>query len=113
MNMRLDPSHESRLHQLRELSKVYAKAKAEAVYLDHFRKSQLAILTSEYMSQGDSHNASESKARTRSEYLNVLLGLREAIEASEAAYWELRIAEAGIGLLRSKMANDRAEMSLT
>lgn len=112
--MRLDPSHDKRLHELRELSKEYARAKADESYLEHFRKSKLAILTKEIFADGKhSHASAENEARTKKEYLDVLSALRDATERSAKAYWELRIAEAGIGLLRSKMASERVEAGLT
>lgn len=112
--MKLDDDHQKRLNDLRTLSKVYAKAKGDEVYLSHFRKSQLAILTAEIMASDKcSHAAAETQARTRAEYIDVLVGLSKAVKESSQAYWELRISENAIGLLRSKMANERAEMGLT
>lgn len=105
-------TEEQRLHQLREIAKRHAKAKADREYLDHFRKSKLAMLTAANIEDGcASHAAAETKARTHPDYLQVLEGLRDATETSEALFWELKIAMAGIDIWRSKAATERAERS--
>lgn len=106
----MNESIERRMHELREIGRRYAKAKAQRDYLTHFRKSQLAILTAEIMADSkESHASAQTKARARQEYLDVLNGLREATEQAEALYWELQLAIEGIGIWRTKRASERAE----
>jgi len=87
-----------RIAQLHKLSKVYAEAKGEKVYLEHFRKSKLAILKIKYQTEDSkrSNAACDDLARADKEYQEVLDGLREAVKVSEAAFWELSISKAGI-----------------
>lgn len=101
-----------RLAQLRALSKEYAKAKSQTIYLDHFRKSKLAILKGQFSEKNpDWANCKcEDAARSHPEYLELLKGWKEAIEFSEAAYWELSIARDGIKLHQTERADRRAEL---
>jgi hypothetical protein len=104
-----------RVAQLHTLSKVYAKAKAETEYLKHFRKSKLAILKGKYSEQDSklSNAACDDLARADKDYIEVLKGLREAIEVSEAAFWELSISKSGIQIWQTQESTRRAEMSMT
>lgn len=107
---------EKRMHELRDIGRRYAAAKAQREYLDHFRKSQLAILKKRYalLKAGQkflypTDAAQDREARADEEYLEVLTGLKDATEESEALYWELRIAMEGIGIWRTKQASERSE----
>ena len=101
-----------RLAQLRDLSKKYAKAKSESVYLDHFRKSKLAILKGQFAANNPdwSNIKCEDAARAHQDYISLLDGWKEAIEISESAYWELSIARDGIKLYQTERADRRSEM---
>lgn len=102
-----------RLAQLRALSKVYAKEKAQCEYLKHFRKSKLAILKAMYLKNDDrrSNAACDDLARADSGYIEVLEALKIATESSEAAYWELSISRSGIQLYQTERADRRAELN--
>lgn len=102
-----------RIAQLKALSKTYAKAKADYEYLDHFRKSKLAILKREFSNKNPewSNVKCDDAARCHQEYLDVLSGIREACEISEAARWELEIARAGISIYQTQRADRRAELN--
>lgn len=93
---------EKRLVELRQMAKDYAKAQSERVYLDEFRKSQLAILQKRHMRDFDSVAAQEREARADPEYLTVLKGLKEATEKAERLKWELQIAMAGASLWQTE-----------
>jgi hypothetical protein len=103
-----------RVAQLHQLSKVYAKAKAECEYLKHFRKSKLAILKKKYAVENPklSNAALDDMARADDEYIEVLTGMRAATEISEAAFWELTISKSGIQIWQTKQADRRAEMNI-
>jgi hypothetical protein len=102
-------SIETRLNELRELAKTYAKAQSQRVYLEEFKKSRLAQLMKRYESQYPTAAAQEREARADPQYIELLDGLRVATEEAERARWELKIAEWGVDLWRTKQANDRAE----
>ena len=103
---------EERQQQLYDIAGEYAKAKGDMDYLDHFRKSKLAILTKQILIGGGSFAAAENEARTHKEYIEVLEGLRAATEKSTRLYWHLRIADRGIDIWQSKQATARAEMNI-
>lgn len=101
---------EQRLTELREISRQYAKAKSEAEYLEHFRKSKHAILMREAEVKGHKTSAAqEREAYAHPEYVQLLEGYRTAVELCERARWELEIARMGIDLWRTKEASKRAE----
>lgn len=103
-------TEEQRLHQLRTFKDEYASAKSKRVYLDHFRKSKLAMLTRAAIVDGaKSFAAAENEARCHEEYLQVLEGLRDAVEVEEKLNWELKVALAGIEIWKTKQFNERAE----
>lgn len=101
---------EARLQELREMSRRYAKDYAQVGYLEEFKKSKLAILMKQAEAKGfTTAAAQEREARANPEYLELLDGLQEVTERAEAARWELRIAEMGAEIWRTKQANLRAE----
>jgi len=103
-----------RIAQLHTLGRQYAKAKAECEHLKHFRKSKLAILKAKYSAEDSkrSNAACDDLARSDSEYIEVLNGLKAAIEVSEAALWELKTSHAGINIWQTQRADERAEIKL-
>ena len=69
---------------------LYAKAKAERVYLEEFRKSKKALLMQEAFCAGvDTMAGQERDAYARSEYRELLEGLKAAIEVEEKLKWQL------------------------
>jgi len=101
-----------RFHELSEQAKRYSKAKANSVYLDHFRKSKLAILMKKYEPDNPTVSAQEREARADQEYLEVLDGLREATETAEYERWELKLVEMKFEAWRTQQATKRVEMNL-
>ena len=105
-----DETIERRMQELRELSKDFAKAKAQQSYLDEFKKSKLAMLMKIAEKEGHTSNAAqEREARAHPDYLELLEGLRDATERSESLRWQLQIAEIGAEVWRTQEANRRAE----
>lgn len=105
-----EKSIEKRLHELRQIAGQYAQAKATQQYLDHFRKSKLAILMKQFAAQGFKTTAAqEREARATPEYITLLEGLRDATREAERLYWELQIARTGAELWRTQQSNLRAE----
>jgi hypothetical protein len=101
---------ERKTQELRKLAGVYAKAEAERTYLEEFKKSKLSILMKGFELDGITTAAGqEREARAHPDYLDLLKGLRDATEAAEKARWELKIAELGAELWRTREASIRAE----
>jgi len=103
-----------RIAQLHTLGKQYAKAKAECEHLKHFRKSKLAILKAHFAQEDSkrSNAACDDLARAHPQYIELLDGLKVAIEVSEAALWELKTSHAGINIWQTQRADERAEIKL-
>lgn len=85
----------------------FAKAKAERVYLEQFRSSKKALL----MGQSEAKSAVEREqhAYAHPEYVQLLEGLRAAVEIEERLKWELVAAQARIEVFRTQEATARAE----
>jgi len=91
--------------------KRYAKAKAERIYLEEYRKSLKAILMKRSYEQ--TVNAQEREAYSDQEYIDLLKGLKEAVEREEEIRWGLVAAQARIEVWRSQEATNRAEGKAT
>lgn len=83
-----------------------AKAKAERVYLDEFRKSKKAILMQQCAELP--LGAQEREAYAHADYLQVLAALRVAVEAEESLRWKMIAAQARVEVWRSQEASNRA-----
>lgn len=108
----MSEEQESRLDTIRKDVAAYAKARADLVYLDEYRKSHLAILMKEYEAKGFSAvSAQEREGRADPRYIVTLQGLREATEIAEQKRWELKIVEMQFEKWRTQEATRRAEKS--
>ena len=85
----------------------YAKAKAQRLYLEEFRKTKKALLMRE--SDGKAVADREAYAYSHPEYIELLEGLRAATEQEEALRWKLTGAQLRVEVWRSMNANDRAQ----
>lgn len=92
-------------------AKHFAKAKAERVYLEEYRKSLKAILMKRSMETAV--NAQEREAYSHPEYTELLKGLKEAVEVEEKLRWDLIGAQARVEIWRTEQANMRAEGKAT
>lgn len=92
-------------------AKKFAKAKAERVYLEEYRKSLKAILMKRSMETAV--NAQEREAYSHDEYVALLKGLKEAVEIEEKLRWDLVGAQARVEIWRTEQANNRAEGKAT
>lgn len=89
-----------------KLAPEYAKAKAERVYLDEFRKSKKALLM---QAHGDKPiGAQEREAYAHPEYIGLLAALRVAVETEETLRWRLVCAQTAVDVWRSTEASNRA-----
>ena len=101
---------EKLIHDWRNNVAAYAKAKAQCDYLNHFRKSKIALLMNQALSKGiEAANAQDRYARSHEDYIALLEGLRVATEESEDLRYRMKIAEARVEVWRTKQANNRRE----
>lgn len=92
----------------------YAKAKAERVQLEEFRKSKKALLMKDAMTRGhEAANAQEREAYAHHEYQELLHGLAGAIEKEETLKWQLEAARMKCDIWRTEQANARMEVKAT
>ena len=96
---------EKALDFMRDNAPMLAKAKAERVYLEQFRKSKKALLISD-APQGRVQDR-ESYAYAHQEYIQVLEGLKVAVEREEELRWMMAAAEAKVEVWRTQQANNR------
>ena len=85
----------------------FAKAKAQRVYLEEFRKSKKALLMSECLEKAA--NAREQYAYSHPEYIELLRGLQAAVEVEEELKWQLEAARLRIETWRTEQANNRTQ----
>jgi hypothetical protein len=85
---------------------VYAKARAERVYLEEFRKSKKALLMQQHSDKPI--GAQEREAYAHPEYIGLLAALRVAVEAEENARWMLIAAQTRVEVWRSQEASNRS-----
>ena len=90
-----------------ENGRKFAQAKANRVHLDEFRKSKKALLMNQ--STETTVNAREQFAYSHAEYIQVLEGIKQAVEVEEELRWMLVAAQARIEVWRSQEASNRAE----
>jgi hypothetical protein len=88
-----------------------AKAKANRIYMDEYRKSLKAILMKR--SQETSVNAQEREAYSNPEYLDHLKAILEAVELEEELRWQMIAAQARVEVWRSQEATYRVEGKVT
>lgn len=91
----------------------YAKAKAERVYLEEFRKTKKALLMKAAMSKYEAVGAQEREAYAHPEYQELLKGLQAAIEIEEELKWKLEAARLRVDVWRSEEASARMQVRAT
>jgi hypothetical protein len=88
-------------------AKLFAKAKSERVYLEEFRKSKKALLMKD--SRETTSAAQERDAYAHAEYIELLQGLKQAVEVEEQLRWTLIAAQARVEIWRSQEASNRLQ----
>lgn len=95
---------------LRDHAPFYAKAKAERVYLEEWRKSHKAMLMKEAECGGQKTTASQERdAYANAEYVQTLHALKAAVEQEETLRWRMVAAQAKIEAWRTLESTRRAE----
>ena len=85
----------------------FAKAKAERIYIEEYRKSLKAILMKRSLESAI--GAQEREAYAHQEYIELLEGLRDAVEVEEKLRWDMIAAQARVEVWRSQEASNRQQ----
>ena len=108
----IDP--QSAVDYIIRMAPVYAKAKAERIYLDEWRKSKKALLMKQAGVDGVKTSAAqEVEAYADPAYQELLIALRDAVEIEETARWKLVAAQARVEVWRSQEASNRNQERAT
>jgi len=99
------------IQYLIDTSPLYAKAKSDRMYLEEFRKSRKAQL----MSQAGTEvlGKQETYAYAHADYIEILQGIREAVELEEKYRWLMTTAQAKISVWQTEQYNARLEVKAT
>ena len=90
---------------------LFAKAKAERTYIEQYRKSLKGILMKRSMESAI--GAQEREAYAHPEMVQLLEGLKAAVEIEEKLKWDITAAELRVEIWRTEQANNRAEGKAT
>lgn len=85
----------------------YAKAKAERVHIEEFRKSKKALLMGQCSEKAVS--AREQYAYSHPEYIALLDGLKVSWEVEETLKWQQIAAQLRVEIWRSQEASNRTQ----
>jgi hypothetical protein len=99
----IDP--QSAVDYMVKAAPAFAKARAERVYLEEYRKSKKAILMQAHSTKPI--GAQEREAYADPEYIGLLAALRVAVETEEEARWMLIAAQTRVEVWRSQEASNR------
>ena len=95
---------------IRDNAALYAKAKANRIYLEEFKKSKKAICMTEAAESGASSiGMQERDAYTAKEYIQLLEGLKAAVEEEERLRWMIIAAQTKIEVWRTLESSRRIE----
>ena len=94
-----------------ETAPLYSKAKATRMYLEEFRKSRKAQL----MSQAGTEvlGKQETYAYAHADYIEILEGIKQAVEKEEKYRWLMTAAQARIEVWRTEQYSARMEVKAT
>lgn len=100
----IDP--QTALESMWKTAPLLAKAKAERVYMEEYRKSLKAILMK--ASKENSAASQEREAYAHADYIKHLSGLQSAVETEEFLRWKMVTSQAAVDVWRSQNASNRA-----
>jgi predicted transposase YbfD/YdcC len=101
--MEINP-HEAINYMIKN-AEAYAKAKANVVYLEQYRKTKKAICFQSSLRSTMAEK--EADAYAHPDYIAVLDGLKDAVEEAERLRWMLVAAQARIDVFRTQEASNR------
>jgi len=99
------------IQYLIDTAPLYAKSKADRIFLDEFRKSRKAQLQSQ--AGTEVLGKQETYAYAHADYIQILEGIREAVEREERYRWLMTAAQARIEVWRTEQYSARMEMKAT
>ncbi len=102
-----DEQVENALDYLRTNCGIAAKAKAERVYLEEYRRVIKSNVMKRHLDMPLA--AQEREAHSSEEYIQHLEAMREAIQADEFNRWGMVAAQAVLDAWRTQQANKRGE----
>jgi hypothetical protein len=106
-----DNSPHRAIQFLIDTAPLYAKAKSDRMYLEEFRKSRKAQL----MSQAGTEvlGKQETFAYAHVDYIEILEGIRAAVEKEERYRWLMTAAQTRIEVYRTEQYSARMEVKAT
>jgi hypothetical protein len=99
------------IQYLIDTAPLYAKSKADRIFLDEFRKSRKAQLQSQ--AGTEVLGKQETYAYAHADYIQILEGIREAVEREERYRWLMTAAQARISVWQTEQYNARLEIKAT
>jgi len=99
------------IQYLIDTAPLYAKSKADMMFLEEFRKSRKAQLASQ--AGTEVLGKQETFAYAHPEYIQILEGIREAVEKEETYRWMMTAAQAKIEVWRTQQYSARLEIKAT
>jgi hypothetical protein len=99
------------IQYLIDTAPLYAKAKSDRMFLEEFRKSRKAQLASQ--AGTEVLGKQETFAYAHPEYIEILEGIREAVEKEERFRWLMTAAQARIEVWRTEQYSARIEQKAT
>jgi hypothetical protein len=98
------------IRYIQENAPKYAAAKANRVYIENFLRSKKSKLM---MNEEGTLGAKEAYAYAHHEYIELLEGLRVAVEEEDNLRWMLEAAKLKIEIWKTHSHNQRAEIRAT
>jgi hypothetical protein len=99
------------IQYLIDTAPIYAKAKSDRIYLEEFRKSRKAQLMS--IAGTEVLGKQETFAYAHEDYIQILQGIRQAVEIEEKYRWLMTAAQARIEVWRTEQYSARMEVKAT
>ena len=99
------------IQYLIDTAPLYAKSKADRIFLDEFRKSRKAQLQSQ--AGTEVLGKQETYAYAHADYVGILEGIREAVEIEEKYRWLMTAAQTRISVWQTEQYNARLEIKAT
>ena len=102
-NMEIDPN--KAVEYIMKHSAEFAKAKSERVYIENYLRSKKSLI----MAQSTSKTVAgaEAEAYAHPEYIELIDGLKEAVEQEEKIKWMLTAAQLKVDIWRTEQATNR------
>ena len=106
-----DNSPHKAIQFLIDTAPLYARSKAERMYLEEFRKSRKAQLQSQ--AGTEVIGKQETYAYAHADYIEILEGIKQAVEKEEKYRWLMTAAQARIEIWRTEQYSARHEIKAT